>query len=114
MSLFAWLFRLALFGVIFWVALKNTELVPLRLGSNFSVEQVPLVVVILVSVCVGVVAAILALLPTIARMRHRIALLAKAQRGDGAELDRAGERLAAAARNVGAVGEIDPDSRLRR
>jgi uncharacterized integral membrane protein len=114
MSLFAWLFRLVLFGVIFWLALKNTTGVPLRLGSTLVYEQVPLVVVILASVCVGVIAGILALVPTIARMRRRIAQLSQVARRDGTEADRAGERLATAARNVGAVGEMDPDTPLRR
>jgi putative membrane protein len=115
MRLFAWLLRLVLFLLIFWIALKNTTAVPLRLSSTRIYEQVPLVVVILVSVCVGVVAGIVAVLPTIARLRRRIVQLGKlAAARDSGDVDRAGEQLAAAARNIGAVGHLDPDTRLRR
>ncbi|HUN92864.1 MAG TPA: lipopolysaccharide assembly protein LapA domain-containing protein [Burkholderiaceae bacterium] len=114
MRLLAWLLRLALFLVIFWIALKNTTPVPLRLTATRVYEAVPLVVVILVSVCVGVVAAIVSLLPTLARMRRRIARLNRLATRDGGEAERAGERLAAAARNIGAVGQLDVDTRLRR
>jgi lipopolysaccharide assembly protein A len=114
MRLFAWLLRLVLFLLIFWIALKNTTAVPLRLSSTRIYEQVPLVVVILVSVCVGVVAGIVAVLPTIARLRRRIVQLGKLAARDSGAVDRAGEQLAAAARNIGAVGHLDQDTRLRR
>ena len=115
MRLLAWLLRLVLFLVIFWIALKNTTPVPLRLSAARVYEQVPLVVVILVSVCAGVVAGIVALLPTIARLRRRIVQLGKlAAARDSGDVDRVGEQLAAAARNVGAVGQLDSDTGLRR
>jgi uncharacterized integral membrane protein len=121
MNPFSLLIKLAFFLAALWLAVNNLTPVDFRLSSN-TVLSVPLIAVLLGGVLLGVVACALALAPRLFRLRReRPAMGAdvaapplKAAAGNRAAPVFAGERLVDAARNVGAVGEIDPDVRPRR
>jgi uncharacterized integral membrane protein len=117
MKAISWLVRFLLFAVVLWFALKNTTPVPLRLTESLYWEDVPLIVVMLACVLIGVAAGTIALTPRLFSLRRQVAALRR-QSERTASADAAAERLAdqvaSAARNVGAVGELDPDTRLRR
>ena len=114
MTLLGWIFRLAFFVVLFWFALKNTDPVTLHLGGNTVIEHVPLVVALLGCIVLGAVAGILAMVPTVARLGRRVTQLERRPRADAGEASRTAELLAAAARDAGAVGELDADTRVSR
>lgn len=114
MKLLGWLIRLAFFGLVLWFALKNTTPVPVRLSATLRWDAVPLIVVILTCLVVGVLAGALALAPRLYRMRRDIARLqAQLKRGGAADAaaERMNDRLAAATRDGGAVGEFDARTR---
>jgi uncharacterized integral membrane protein len=119
MKAIAWLFRLAFFLLVLWFALKNTAPVTVRLTESIAWVDVPLIVVILVSLLVGALGALLAMAP---RLWARSAVAAKAMAARPQTLgfgrptaanDIAADRMADAARNVGAVGQLDGDTRAR-
>jgi uncharacterized integral membrane protein len=117
MKAISWLARLVFFAVVLWFALKNTTPVPLRLTETLYWEDVPLIVVMLACVLIGAAAGAIALAPRLFSLRRQVAALRR-QSERGTPADAAAERLAdqvaSAARNVGAVGELDADTRLRR
>jgi len=120
MNLLAWLIRLAFFAIVLWFALKNTTPVPVRLGETLRWEGVPLIVVMLVCLLIGVIAGAMALAPSVFRLRRQlsraqteappIAVPPKTVIRGPATLT---ERMANAARDAGAVGQLDSDTRLR-
>lgn len=117
MKAIAWFVRLIFFAVVLWFALKNTTPVPLRLTETVYWDDVPLIVVMLACVLIGVAAGTIALAPRLFSLRRQVAALRR-QTERATPADAAAERLAdqvaSAARNVGAVGELDADTRSPR
>ena len=117
MQLLAWLVRLAFFALVLWFALKNTTPVPLRLTETLYWDGVPLILVILACLVVGVLAGAAALAPRLFRMRRQVAALSshvtRVQVAEAAA-DRNNDRLASAARNAGAAGQLDGDTQFPR
>lgn len=112
MRLLAWIVKLGFFLLVLWFSLKNTTPVPVRLTSNVVWENVPLIMVMLSCVAVGALLGALALALPIYRMRREVVQL----RRDGplgAPVESAADRMAAAARQSGAVVEVagQPDIR---
>lgn len=117
MQFLGWLIRLAFFAIALWFALKNTTPVPLRLSATLSWDHVPLILIILVCLVVGVLVGTIALAPRLYRLRRQVAALSnQATRASVAEAaaERYNDRIANAARNIGAAGELDADSRFPR
>jgi uncharacterized integral membrane protein len=115
MKFLAWLIGLAFFALVFWFALNNAMPVPVRLTGSLRWDAVPLVALILGCFLVGVIAGFAALLPRLIRMRVQIAQLTRQVRRSGtpeAVAERLAEQVASAARNVGAVGQLDADTRF--
>jgi uncharacterized integral membrane protein len=117
MKAIAWLVRLVFFLLVLWFALKNTTPVPVRLTEKVVWNDVPLIVVMLACLLLGALGGALALAPRLLRGRRRGA------RSEGASPAAAttiqpgelpGDRLADAARNIGAVGQLDADTRFPR
>jgi uncharacterized integral membrane protein len=111
MDLIAWLVRLLFFVLALWFALENTARVPLRLTSSLAWDQVPLIGVILMCFVAGVLAGVLALVPTLLRQRRQLAAQVRAARIAAAPGPDVTDRLTQAARQVGAVGALEVDTR---
>lgn len=112
MRLLAWIVRLGFFLLLLWFSLKNTTPVPVRLTSSVMWENVPLIMVMLTCVAMGALLGALALALPIYRMRREVNQL----RRDGLATsppESATDRMAAAARQSGAVVEVpgQPDIR---
>ncbi len=74
MRVLAWTLRIILFLALFLFALKNTDMVSLRLYFD-QVWQAPLILVLLVFFVAGAVIGVLATLATVFRQRREIARL---------------------------------------
>ena len=74
MRILAWILRIILFLALFLFALKNTDMVSLRLYFD-QVWQAPLILVLLVFFVAGTVIGVLATLATVFRQRREIARL---------------------------------------
>lgn len=117
MKAIVWLFRLAFFLVALWFALKNTAPVTVRLTESIAWTDVPLIVVMLTCLVIGALAALLALAPKLlararpAEPKARPKTLGMLRAARAPEV--ADDRIADAARNVGAVGELDDSSAPR-
>ena len=74
MRALAWTLRIILFLALFLFALKNTDMVSLRLYFD-QVWQAPLILVLLVFFVAGAVIGVLATLATVFRQRREIARL---------------------------------------
>jgi uncharacterized integral membrane protein len=74
MRILAWTLRIILFLALFLFALKNTDMVRLRLYFD-QVWQAPLILVLLVFFVAGAVIGVLATLATVFRQRREIARL---------------------------------------
>ncbi len=112
MDLIAWIGRLIFFLLVLLLALENTATVPVRLSSSIEWQNVPLMVVILVCFVAGVLAGTLALLPRLVRLGRQAAqrpALETAAVQQAAEL-----ALTRAARQGGAAGDLELESRGRR
>ena len=111
MDLIAWISRLVFFLAVLWLALENTATVPLRLTSTLQWQDVPLLAVILVCFVAGAIAGTLALMPRLLRLQRRASRPARpaATPQQDAEL-----ALTRAARQSGAAGDLDFDTRTRR
>ncbi|MFN7780467.1 MAG: lipopolysaccharide assembly protein LapA domain-containing protein, partial [Betaproteobacteria bacterium] len=116
MNLLAWLLALVYFGAVQVFAVNNSAPVPLRLTSTLSLGEVPLVVVVLVCFVLGIALGLAAMVPTLFRLKREVARLARTPRPPSAQeaAERLGDRLAAAARHAGAVGEWDGEDAARR
>jgi uncharacterized integral membrane protein len=117
MKAIAWLIRLVFFLLVLWFALKNTTPVPVRLTEKVVWNDVPLIVVMLVCLVIGALAGAAALAPRLFRGRRRQSrrerdLLAESATTIQQEVP--ADRLADAARNIGAVGQLDADTRFPR
>ncbi len=114
MDLIGWLLRGVFFVLALLFALQNTVPVALRLSPVSPTQgwQVPLVIVILVCFIAGAAAGMLALVPHFLRQRRRIAVLSRtaSEQTVAAEVA-AGENLTDVARQVGAVGGLELDTR---
>jgi len=99
--LLRWLLFAAFFLLAFWFALKNATPVPLVLTNEVRWDQVPLIFIILLSLCLGVFLGALAAAPSIFRLRSELARLGAAKRPQPVP-DPATERAAQAARSAGA------------
>ncbi|HEX7156943.1 MAG TPA: LapA family protein [Burkholderiaceae bacterium] len=111
MDLIAWLLRLLFFVLALWFALENTARVPLRVTSSLSWDSVPLIGVILVCLVAGALAGMLALVPTLLRQRRQLAAQTRAARVAATPGPDATDRLTQAARQMGAVGALEVDTR---
>jgi uncharacterized integral membrane protein len=112
MRLLAWIVKLGFFLLVLWFSLKNTTPVPVRLTSSVVWENVPLILVMLSCVAVGALLGALALALPIYRMRREVVQLRR-DGPVGAPAESAADRMAAAARQSGAVVEVagQPDIR---
>jgi uncharacterized integral membrane protein len=110
MKLLAWLVKLGFFLLVLWFALKNTTPVPVRFTTDFTLDRVPLIVVMLICIAVGALLGALALALPIYRMRREVARL-RAATPAVAEPDAIAERGLSAARQSGAVAELGSGER---
>ncbi len=117
MRSFAWLARLAFFALALWFALQNTTPVPLYLTDTLRWDDVPLILIIVGCLAIGVLAGAAAMAPSLFRLRRQL----KAAAGRtavappaAAAAARDGDRLASAARNAGAAGQLDGDTQSPR
>jgi putative membrane protein len=113
MDILAWAGRIAFFLVVLWLALQNNATVPLRLTSTLQWQGVPLVAVILACFLAGVLAGTLALVPMMLRLRRATAKREARRRRDF-EASTVEIALTRAARQGGAVGDLDVDTRIPR
>jgi putative membrane protein len=113
MDLIGWLLRLVFFVVALWFALQNTDPVQLHVPA-YGVSQVPLVIVILGCFVAGAVAGMVALVPHLLRQRRRVALLLRAADQQRVAPEAVTESLTDVARQVGAVGGLETETRTRR
>jgi uncharacterized integral membrane protein len=118
MNALAWLIRLAFFAVVLWFALKNITPVKVHLTETLRWDGVPLIVVMLSCLAIGVVAGAIAMAPNVFRLRRQLALAeARLAAAPAATTIRRGPAtitgMVDVARNAGAVGELDADTRLR-
>ncbi len=118
MNALAWLIRIVFFVIVLWFALKNLTPVPVRLTETLHWDGVPLVVVMLACLLVGVLAGALAMAPRVFRLRRRLAAAeAKAAAAPPPTVKRGPSTLTGmvnVARNAGAVGELNGDTRIGR
>jgi uncharacterized integral membrane protein len=118
MNLLAWLVKIVFFLVVVYFALKNTAPVTVQLTKAVQFD-VPLVVVILCCFLLGIVLGLMALAPRVFGLKRQVVALSRKASPSAAAAeaaDRLAGRVAAAARNAGAVGELgelDADTRLR-
>jgi len=111
MDLIAWIGRLVFFLLVLWLALENTATVPLRLSSSIQWQSVPLLGVILVCFVAGVLAGTLALTPRLIRLRRQ---LVRPSRSESVAQQAAEQALTRAARQGGAAGDLELETRSRR
>jgi putative membrane protein len=78
MKFLFWIVRIALFGLLFLLALRNTGEVTLELfmGTQW---RAPLILILLAAFGLGILAGLLALLPSVMRMRLQLSQLRKTQ-----------------------------------
>jgi putative membrane protein len=118
MKLIGWLLGVLYFLAVVVFAVNNATPVPVRLTSSVQLGEIPLVLIVLACFVVGIVFGLAAMAPRVFRLRRQLAQLRRQVPGVPApqELaaERLGDRLASAARNVGAVGELDADTRAPR
>ncbi len=118
MNAIAWLIRLVFFLLVLWFALKNTTPVAVRLTEQVVWNDVPLIVVMIACLVIGALATAAALAPRLLRgsrkpSRHEREVMMDATTTlPPRELP--ADRLADAARNIGAVGQLDADTRFPR
>ena len=113
MRVIGWLLAAAYFAAVLMFALKNSTPVPVRFTSALVWNDVPLVVLILACFFAGVLAGWFAWVPQVVRLRRQVATLQRqSRRADTLDLvERRTDRLADAARNAGAIGDLDADTR---
>ncbi len=118
MSALAWLIRLVFFLLVLWFALKNTTPVTVRLTEKVVWNDVPLIVVMLACLVIGALAAAAALAPRLLRSGRKPSRHEREMALDAATTlpprEMPADRLADAARNIGAVGQLDADTRFPR
>ena len=111
MDLIAWIGRLAFFLLALWLALENTATVALHLGPSLQWQNVPLLFIMLGCFVAGAIAGSLALVPRMLRLRRQVAQPA----GTEHAVQQAAEvALTRAARQGGAAGDLELETRTRR
>jgi len=105
MKLLAWVVKLGFFLLVLWFALKNTTPVPVRFSADFTLDRVPLIVVMLLCVAAGALLGALALALPIYKMRREVMRL-RAVTPVVAAPEVLAERGLSAARQSGAVAEL--------
>jgi lipopolysaccharide assembly protein A len=105
MRLLAWIVKLGFFLLVLWFALKNTTPVPVRFSADFSLDSVPLIVVMLICVALGALLGSLALALPIYKLRREV-LRVRAATPVAPTPDASAERDLSAARQSGAVVEL--------
>ena len=105
MRLLAWLVKLGFFLLVLWFALKNTTPVPVRFSADFTLDRVPLIVVMLICVAAGALLGALALALPIYKMRREVLRL-RAATPVVHSPEVVAERGVSAARQSGAVAEL--------
>jgi hypothetical protein len=92
--------------------------VPVRLTEQVVWNDVPLIVVMLACLAIGAVGGAAALAPRLFRRRRRLSRRESESLADVTTTIQPGDlpadRLADAARNIGAVGQLDADTRFPR
>lgn len=78
MKIIFWIVRLALFGLLFLLALRNTSEVTLELFMGVQ-WRAPLILILLAACGVGILAGLLALLPSLMRLRMQVGQLRRVQ-----------------------------------
>ncbi len=88
MTYLAWILKFALFVLVLTFAVRNAD--PVTVRYYFGGEwQAPLIFVLLVAFCAGVVVGLTAVMTQLFRQRREIAALKRGlQAGDGAQLVR--------------------------
>lgn len=102
MRYLVWVLRLLVFIAVLIFAVKNTDPVKVNFYADYAVQNVPLIVVMLVTFVVGAVFGLLLTVPVSMRRRREVA-----------RLRREVERLQAAAANAGAElnsAQLSPES----
>ena len=110
MKLLAWVVKLGFFLLVLWFALKNTTPVPVRFSADFTLDRVPLIVVMLLCVAAGALLGALALALPIYKMRREVMRL-RAVTPVVAAPEVLAERGLSAARQSGAVAELGSGDR---
>jgi len=116
MNALAWLVRIVFFLVVLWFAFKNLTPVPLHLTESWHWEGVPLIFVMLACLLVGVIAGAVAMAPKVFRLRRMVAAHEAKAAQAPPTIRRGPETISGVvnvARNAGAVGELDSDTRIR-
>ncbi len=101
MKLVAWIIRIAVFVLLFVLALRNTADASLQLFFN-AVWHAPLILILLAAFALGIVAALASVAPGLMRQRMEVARLRRAlgEARAGAANGAAGEAKAGAPHNV--------------
>jgi len=110
MRLLGWIVKLGFFLLVLWFALKNTTPVPVRLTSSFTLDHVPLILVMLTCIAVGALLGALALALPIYRMRREMSSL-REHAPPTLTPEAAADRLTQAAREAGAVVDVPAGGR---
>lgn len=115
MNALAWLIRIAFFLVVLWFAFKNLTPVSVHLSETLHWDSVPLIIVMLSCLLIGVLAGAIAMAPRVFRLRRQLAA-AEARVAQAPPTIRRGPEtitgMANVARNAGAVGELNGDTRI--
>jgi uncharacterized integral membrane protein len=121
MKAFTWLLRLLFFVVVLWFAMKNRATVPVQLTESLRWENVPLIFIMIACIAIGVIAGAVSMAPKVFRLRRQLVQAqarvqsASPARPAPASIRRGpatiSERMANVARNAGAVGQLDADTR---
>jgi putative membrane protein len=118
MRILGWLLGAVYFGAVVVFAVNNATPVPLRLTSTIFLGDVPLVLIVLACFVLGMLFGLAAMVPRLFRLHRQLSQLRRqaVARPEAVDLaaERMGDRLASAARNVGAVGELGAETRQLR
>ncbi|MFA5521662.1 MAG: LapA family protein [Castellaniella sp.] len=88
MRFLVWILRLAVFIVILLFALNNTSPVDVKLFSDHIIPNVPLIVVMLVSLVAGTVLGWFIAMPTMLKSRREVSRLRREQSRLEEKIDR--------------------------
>lgn len=91
MRFLIWVARIAVFVILLGIAVKNSDIVTVRLFLGAS-WQVPLVMVMLICFAAGATVGLTALLTTLFRQRHELVQLRRDQQRTGAMSERTAPR----------------------
>ena len=100
MRLLGWILKFALFMAVLTFAIKNTDLVTVRyyFGGEW---QAPLIFILMLAFCAGVVAGLLASLSQWVRQRRELGALRRELRSANRDREASGAQAADLARSAG-------------